>query len=108
MQTAQAYPIDYTNQPQYQQQTNVCYNQPQTTPTVVYTQCEQQQGAGNTTIIIQQQNEMYCGPVSLCVAIVLVFLFWPGALCVPLCPCDERPMVTTVTQGQPSVVVLQP
>lgn len=38
-------------------------------------------------VIVQEQ---YCGPNTCCIAIVLVFLFWPAALCLPCCPCDRR------------------
>eukprot|EP00635_Sarcinochrysidales_sp_CCMP3193_P002238 CAMPEP_0118893788 /NCGR_PEP_ID=MMETSP1166-20130328/2860_1 /TAXON_ID=1104430 /ORGANISM="Chrysoreinhardia sp, Strain CCMP3193" /LENGTH=103 /DNA_ID=CAMNT_0006832647 /DNA_START=42 /DNA_END=353 /DNA_ORIENTATION=+ len=35
-------------------------------------------------------EERYCGPVSCCIACVLILVFWPAALFVPCCPCDQR------------------
>ena len=37
--------------------------------------------------------EQFCGPISCAVACILVILFWPAALCVPLCPCDNRRVI---------------
>lgn len=31
----------------------------------------------------------YCGPKSCLLATLLAIFFWPAALFVPLCPCDE-------------------
>lgn len=46
----------------------------------------------NTTVIIEETEveEPYCGPFSCFFAVVLAFVFWPAALCVPCCPCDTR------------------
>ena len=35
-------------------------------------------------------EEKYCGPVSCFIGSLLLILFWPVAICVPLCPCDKR------------------
>ena len=39
--------------------------------------------------------EDYCGPTSCAIACILVLLFWPAALFVPLCPCDRRRVIRT-------------
>jgi len=36
------------------------------------------------------EYELYCGPVSCCLACVLCFVFFPAAPCVACCPCDLR------------------
>jgi hypothetical protein len=46
-----------------------------------------------------QSEEPYCGPISCAVACILVLLFWPAALCVPLCPCDRRRVVRRFVNG---------
>ena len=40
-----------------------------------------------------ESAEQFCGPISCAVACILVILFWPAALCVPLCPCDNRRVI---------------
>lgn len=35
-------------------------------------------------------EEKYCGPISCFIGSIIFFLFWPAAICVPLCPCDKR------------------
>ena len=49
-------------------------------------------------VVIQQAppqpygpGEKYCGPVTCVIACITVLVFWPAALCIPCCPCDERP-----------------
>lgn len=46
-----------------------------------------------------ESEEPYCGPISCAVACILVLLFWPAALCVPLCPCDRRRVVRRFVNG---------
>jgi len=36
------------------------------------------------------EYETYCGPVSCCIACMLLFTFMPAAPCVACCPCDLR------------------
>ena len=36
------------------------------------------------------EYELYCGPVSCCIACFLFFVFMPAAPCVACCPCDLR------------------
>jgi len=50
-------------------------------------------GAGTAVV-----RERYCGPLSCLAAIILILLFWPAALFVPCCPCDERDTVVVMQQ----------
>ena len=51
-------------------------------------------------------EEKYCGPVSCCIAVVLVIVFWPAALCVPCCPCDHRRRVVYQNVGPPGAAAV--
>lgn len=51
----------------------------------------------------ESKRQQYCGPISCCIGIVLVVVFWPAALFVPCCPCDTRDVNqvhSTHTQGR--------
>jgi hypothetical protein len=65
---------------------------------VVQPQVVQPQIVQPGQVVIQQAppqpygpGEKYCGPVTCCLALLTVLVFWPAALCIPCCPCDERP-----------------
>jgi hypothetical protein len=55
-------------------------------------------------VIVTSEN--YCGPISICTTILLIFLFWPAALFVAFCPCDVREVVTQASPA--NVFVVQP
>mmetsp|Transcript_26709 Transcript_26709/g.81991 ORF Transcript_26709/g.81991 Transcript_26709/m.81991 type:complete len:133 (-) Transcript_26709:637-1035(-) len=74
-------PVLTTVPPPSHQGVVVC-SQPQALPIL-----HEQTFAAPTVVNVE---EMYCGPVSCCIACVLVLLFWPAALFVPCCPCDSR------------------
>ena len=50
----------------------------------------------NTETIEIEKEEQYCGKISFCYCIALTILFWPLALCVPLCPCDKRKKIIRI------------
>lgn len=75
--------VQGTAQPVYVQQPQQMYVQ----PGMVATQTHVVAMQPVRQVVIQEQ---YCGPNTCCIAIILVFLFWPAALCLPCCPCDRR------------------
>mmetsp|Transcript_19142 Transcript_19142/g.24837 ORF Transcript_19142/g.24837 Transcript_19142/m.24837 type:complete len:120 (-) Transcript_19142:376-735(-) len=82
------------NYPQTVQATTVTTQQPVHVvgqPAVPYAVIDSTQvSVGVHSRVVEEQ---YCGPVSCCIAAILVCLFWPAALCVPFCPCDRRERV---------------
>lgn len=53
-----------------------------------------------TDNIVIHEEEEYCGPISCCICIMMSVLFWPLALCVPLCPCDKRKKTINIVNRQ--------
>ena len=54
----------------------------------------------NSETIQIEREEEYCGPISCCICIMMSVLFWPLALCVPLCPCDKKKKIIKIVNRQ--------
>ncbi len=61
----------------------------------------------NTKLIKFLLIEKYCGPQTLCLAVVVLLVFWPAIICVPACMLDERTTTTVVDSSNGAVLSVQ-